>query len=68
MSVSILVADDEPDVADLFRQQFRRESRQGTYVVHFAASAEQVLDVSCIYSVLPRSNASTTLENSTSKP
>jgi CheY-like chemotaxis protein len=30
MSVSILVVDDEPDVADLFRQQFRHESRQGT--------------------------------------
>jgi CheY-like chemotaxis protein len=32
MSVSILVVDDEPDVADLFRQHFRREARQGTYV------------------------------------
>jgi hypothetical protein len=31
MSVSILVVDDEPDVADLFRQHFRREVRQGTY-------------------------------------
>jgi hypothetical protein len=30
MSVSILVVDDEPDVAALFRQQFRRETRQGT--------------------------------------
>ena len=29
MSVSILVVDDEPDVADLFRQRFRRETRQG---------------------------------------
>ena len=38
MSVSILVVDDEPDVADLFRQGFRREARQGTYVMHFAAS------------------------------
>jgi hypothetical protein len=36
MSVSILVVDDEPDVADLFRQRFRREARQGTYVRHFA--------------------------------
>jgi CheY-like chemotaxis protein len=43
MSVSILVVDDEPDVADLFRQQFRREARQGTYVMHFAASGEQAL-------------------------
>jgi hypothetical protein len=31
MSVSILVVDDELDVADLFRQHFRREVRQGTY-------------------------------------
>lgn len=34
---SILVVDDEPDVADLFRQGFRRKTRQGTYVMHFAA-------------------------------
>jgi CheY-like chemotaxis protein len=45
MSVSILVVDDEPDVAELFRQRFRRESRQGTYVMHFAASGEQALDM-----------------------
>jgi CheY-like chemotaxis protein len=38
MSVSILVVDDELDVADLFRRRFRRESRQGTFVMHFAAS------------------------------
>ena len=44
MSVSILVVDDEPDVADLFRQRFRRESRQGTYVMHFAASGVEALD------------------------
>jgi CheY-like chemotaxis protein len=44
MSVSILVVDDEPDVADLFRQQFRREARQGTYVLHLAYSGEQALD------------------------
>jgi CheY-like chemotaxis protein len=43
MSVSILVVDDEPDVADLFRQSFRREARQGTYVMHFAASGEEAL-------------------------
>jgi CheY-like chemotaxis protein len=45
MSVSILVVDDEPDVAELFRQQFRRETRQGTYVMHFAGSGEQALDL-----------------------
>jgi CheY-like chemotaxis protein len=44
MSVSILVVDDEPDVADLFRQRFRRETRQGKYVMHFASSGEQALD------------------------
>ena len=32
MSVSILVVDDEADVAELFRQQFRREVRQGHLV------------------------------------
>ena len=41
---SILVVDDEPDVADLFRQRFRREARQGTYVMHFAASGTEALD------------------------
>ena len=44
MSLSILVVDDEPDVADLFRQRFRRESRQGTYVMHFATSGVEALD------------------------
>ena len=43
-SASILVVDDEPDVADLFRQSFRREARQGTYVMHFAASGSEALD------------------------
>ena len=44
MSVSILVVDDEPDVADLFRQRFRREARDGTYVMHFANSGKEALD------------------------
>ena len=43
-SASILVVDDEPDVADLFRQSFRREARQGTYVMLFAASGAEALD------------------------
>jgi two-component system, response regulator, stage 0 sporulation protein F len=43
MSVSILVVDDESDVADLFRQRFRREAREGTYVLHFAHSGEAAL-------------------------
>jgi CheY-like chemotaxis protein len=45
MSVSILVVDDEPDVAELFRQRFRRETRQGTYVMHFARSGVQALEL-----------------------
>jgi len=44
MTFSILVVDDEPDVAEMFRQRFRREARQGTYVLHFAASGEEALD------------------------
>ena len=44
MSVSILVVDDEPDVADLFRQRFGPEARQGTYVMHFATSGAEALD------------------------
>jgi CheY-like chemotaxis protein len=43
LSVSILVVDDEPDVAELFRQRFRREARQGAYVLHFYYSAEGAL-------------------------
>ena len=44
MTVSILVVDDESDVADLFRQRFRREARQGVYVLHFAFSGEEALE------------------------
>jgi CheY-like chemotaxis protein len=44
MSVSILVVDDEPDVAELFRQRFRRETRQGEYVLHYASSGAEALD------------------------
>ena len=44
MSLSILIVDDEPDVAELFRQRFRREVRQGLYVLHFAASGEEALE------------------------
>jgi two-component system, response regulator, stage 0 sporulation protein F len=43
MTVSILVVDDEADVAELFRQRFRREARQGTYVLHFANSGGEAL-------------------------
>jgi CheY-like chemotaxis protein len=44
MSVSILVVDDEPDMELLFLQRFRREVREGTYVMHFANSGEIALD------------------------
>ena len=43
MSVSVLIVDDEPDVAELFRQRFRRETRQGTYVLHYATSGAEAL-------------------------
>ena len=43
-SASILVVDDEPHVADLFSQRFRREARQGTYVMLFAVSGAEALD------------------------
>jgi CheY-like chemotaxis protein len=45
MSVSILVVDDEPDVAEMFRQRFRREARNGTYVMHFAYSGDAALNL-----------------------
>lgn len=45
MSASILTVDDEPDVAELCRHRFRREARQGTYVLHFAGSEEDALQL-----------------------
>src|SRR6201994_2066809 len=44
MNVSILVVDDEPNVAELFRQRFRGETRQGKYVLHYATSGADALD------------------------
>ena len=41
--VGILVVDDQSDVAELFRQRFRCEVRQGAYAMHFANSGEQAL-------------------------
>jgi CheY-like chemotaxis protein len=43
VTVSILVVDDETDVAELFRQHFHREVQQGTYAMHFANSGEDAL-------------------------
>lgn len=44
MNVRVLVVDDEPDVETLFRQQFRREVRQGLYGLDFALSAAEALE------------------------
>lgn len=43
MSTIVLIVDDEPDVETLFRQQFRREMRQGLYMLDFATSGEAAL-------------------------
>ena len=45
MTVSVLTVDDEADIAELFRQHFRREVRQGVYTLHFADSAEEALQM-----------------------
>jgi CheY-like chemotaxis protein len=39
LSLLILVVDDEPDVEVLFRQQFRRDLRDGRFTMEFAQSA-----------------------------
>jgi len=41
----VLVVDDEPDVETLFRQQFRREVREGLYTLDFALSGKAALDI-----------------------
>jgi CheY-like chemotaxis protein len=43
VSLLILVVDDEPDVEDLFRQQFRRDLRAGRFAMEFAQSAPAAL-------------------------
>jgi DNA-binding NtrC family response regulator len=45
MTVRLLVVDDEPDAEDLFRQQFRREIREGLYTLDFALSAMAALAI-----------------------
>jgi DNA-binding NtrC family response regulator len=45
MTARVLVVDDEPDVEPLFRQQFRREMREGLYRLDFALSAETALQM-----------------------
>jgi CheY-like chemotaxis protein len=44
MSALILVVDDEPDVAELFRQQFRKELRAARFDMEFAQSAPEALE------------------------
>jgi DNA-binding NtrC family response regulator len=44
MTARVLVVDDEPDIEPLFRQQFRRELRDGQYLLDFALSGEAALD------------------------
>jgi CheY-like chemotaxis protein len=43
LNVYILVVDDEPDVAELFRQQFRRDLKAGRFTMTFAESAAEAL-------------------------
>jgi DNA-binding NtrC family response regulator len=45
MTVRVLAVDDEPDVGALFRQQFRREVREGGYTLDFALSALAALAI-----------------------
>jgi CheY-like chemotaxis protein len=44
LSTYILVVDDEPDVESLFRQQFRRDIRDGRFIMEFANSALNALE------------------------
>jgi DNA-binding NtrC family response regulator len=45
MTVRLLVVDDEPDIEPLFRQQFRREVREGICTLDFALSAGAALAI-----------------------
>lgn len=45
MSATILVVDDEPDLEELVRQQFRRQIRQGEMQFRFAADGEEALSI-----------------------
>jgi CheY-like chemotaxis protein len=45
MSLLILVVDDEPDVEALFRQQFRRDVRDGHFTMDFAQSGDGALNL-----------------------
>jgi CheY-like chemotaxis protein len=45
MTARIMMVDDEPDAQELFRQNFRREIRQGVYSFEFAQSGEEALEI-----------------------
>src|SRR6478736_1843051 len=44
MSSTYVVVDDEPDVEEMFRQQFRRDLRSGRFIMEFALSAPAALE------------------------
>jgi CheY-like chemotaxis protein len=44
LSTYIVVVDDEPDVEEMFKQQFRRDVRSGRFVMEFALSAPAALE------------------------
>jgi CheY-like chemotaxis protein len=44
VNLLILVVDDESDVEQLFRQQFRRDLRAGRFAMDFARSAPEALE------------------------
>ena len=44
MSILVLVVDDERDVEELFRQQFRRDLRANRFTMDFATSAVDALE------------------------
>ena len=44
MSTYIVVVDDESDVEDIFKQNFRRDLRSGRFVMEFALSAPAALE------------------------
>ena len=45
MTLRVLVVDDEPDIEPLFRQQFRRDVREGLYWLDFVPSGEMALNM-----------------------
>jgi len=45
MNLLILVVDDEADVEELFRQQFRRDIRAGRFTMRFAPSGPAALQL-----------------------